>query len=143
MAEYLQRHIQEEMHGDEPGGALLADLDALGVDTDTLRQRPPSLKIATLIGTQYFLTFNYHPVALLGFLQLEKYHPRRAFVEQLIEKTSLPRNGFRRPLANTPNEFANPARLLRLRARPRPRSGPPRHAARASTRRPVPPRRTA
>ncbi len=33
LAGYLERHIPEEMHGDEPGGELLEDLAALGVDT--------------------------------------------------------------------------------------------------------------
>ena len=30
---YLEHHIPEEMHGDEPGGELLEDLAAVGVDT--------------------------------------------------------------------------------------------------------------
>ena len=29
---YLERHIREEMHSDEPGGALLDDLATLDLD---------------------------------------------------------------------------------------------------------------
>jgi hypothetical protein len=101
LAEYLEPHIAEEMHGDEPGGALRDDLEALGVDPASLRKRPPSAKIATLIGGQYFLIFHYHPVAILGFLQLEAHHPRRESVERLIEKTGLPRDGFHQLLLHT------------------------------------------
>ena len=35
------------------------------------------------------------PVAILGYLELEAYHPRPDTVERLIEKTGLPPEGFR------------------------------------------------
>jgi hypothetical protein len=98
LAEYLERHISEEMHSEEPGGATLDDLEALGVDVVALRGQPPSPRIAALVGAQYFWIFHYHPVAILGYLELEAYHPHRATVEQLIEKTGLPREGFRQLL---------------------------------------------
>ena len=41
LADYLKRHIHEEMHSEEPGGATLDDLEALGVDTAALRVQPP------------------------------------------------------------------------------------------------------
>ena len=41
LAEYLERHIPEEMHSDEPGGAMLDDLEALGVDPVALQAQPP------------------------------------------------------------------------------------------------------
>jgi hypothetical protein len=92
---YLERHIPEEMHGDEPGGATLDDLAALGVDAARLRRDPPAPQVAALIGAQYYWIFHRHPVALLGFLELESFHPDGPTVELLIEKTSLPREGFR------------------------------------------------
>jgi hypothetical protein len=94
LMDYLERHIAEEMHGEEAGGALVDDLEALGVDTGGMRERPPSPKIAALMGQQYFLALHYHPVSVLGFLQLEHYHPQAAAVERLIETTGLPREGF-------------------------------------------------
>lgn len=95
LAGYLERHIPEEMHSEEPGRAALDDLEALGVDGDALLARLPSPKIAALIGAQYFWIFHHHPVAILGFLELEAYHPKPATIERLIEKTGLPPDGFR------------------------------------------------
>lgn len=54
-----------------------------------------------LIGSQYFLIFQYHPVAILGFLQLEKHHPQEDAVERLIEKSGLPEDGFRQMILHT------------------------------------------
>src|SRR5690348_5191354 len=50
---YLEKHMVEEMHGDEPGGEMLEDLGALGVDTAALLAHPAPAKIAQLVGTQY------------------------------------------------------------------------------------------
>ena len=91
---YLERHILEETHGEEPGGALLDDLEALGVDADDLRTGFPGPKVAALVGAQYYWILVHHPVAVLGYLQLEHFHPLEPTVEQLIEATRLPREGF-------------------------------------------------
>lgn len=101
LVSYLERHIPEEMHGDEPGAATLDDLAALGVDAARLRRDPPAPQVAALIGAQYYWIFHRHPVALLGFLELEAYHPDKPTVELLIEKTSLPREGFRQLLIHS------------------------------------------
>lgn len=114
LAPYLERHIPEEMHGDEPGGATLADLESLGVDPVALRTLPPPPKIAALVGAQYFWIFHYHPVALLGFLELEAYHPHRPTLEQLIEKTGLPRDGFRQLLLHAKLDVAHARELHRV-----------------------------
>jgi hypothetical protein len=98
---YLERHIPEEMHGDEPGAGTLDDLAALGVDAARLRRDPPAPQVAALIGAQYYWIFHRHPVALLGFLELEAYHPDKPTIELLIEKTSLPREGFRQLLIHS------------------------------------------
>jgi hypothetical protein len=95
---YLERHIPEEMHGDEPGQELLEDLSVLGVDTAGLRTRPLPEKLAALIGTQFFRIRAAHPVAVLGFLWIEEHPPAVAAVERLIETTGLPREGFRQLL---------------------------------------------
>jgi Iron-containing redox enzyme len=114
LAEYLERHIPEEIHGDEPGRATLDDLEALGVDTVVLRTRPLPPKIAALIGTQCFWIWNCHPVAVLGFLELEALHPYVATVEQLIERTGLPRQGFRQLLLHAEVDVAHAEELHRV-----------------------------
>src|SRR5207247_6620068 len=54
LAVYLERHIPEEVHADEPGGATLDDLEALGVDPVALRTSLPPPQVAALIGAQYY-----------------------------------------------------------------------------------------
>jgi hypothetical protein len=98
---YLERHILEETHSEEPGGAVLADLEELGADTAELRAAPPPPKLAALIGAQYYWILHWHPVAVLGFLELERFHARQETVERLIELTGLPRAGFRQLLEHS------------------------------------------
>ena len=57
---YLERHIPEEMHGDAPGEAALADLAALGVDVARLRASLPAPKIAALVGATYYWIVEHH-----------------------------------------------------------------------------------
>lgn len=114
LGDYLERHIPEEMHGDEPGRATLDDLEALGVDTVALRTGPLPPKIAALIGTQYFWIWSCHPVAILGFLELEALHPHVAMVEQLIERTGLPRKGFRQLLLHAEVDIDHAEELHRV-----------------------------
>ena len=111
---YLERHIPEEMHGDEPGGGTLDDLVALGVDPVRLREEPPAPKVAALIGAQYYWIFHQHPVALLGFLELEAYHPHGPTVERLIETTGLPREGFRQLILHSKLDVVHARDLHRL-----------------------------
>lgn len=98
LAKYLERHIPEELHGGAPGRAMLADLEALGVDTVAFREGPLPPKTAEFLGTLFFSIWHRHPVAILGFLALEAFHPDEADVEELIENTDLPRDGFRQLL---------------------------------------------
>jgi hypothetical protein len=91
---YLERHIVEEMHGDEPGDVSLDDLAVLGVDVGALLVDPLPEKEAALIGTLYFRVLYAHPVTILGLLWLEVYPPQARSVERLIERTGLPREGF-------------------------------------------------
>jgi hypothetical protein len=114
LVRYLERHIPEEMHGDEPGAAALEDLVALGVDADELRARLPDAKVAALVGAQYYWILQHHPVAVLGFLQLERFHPRRATVERLIETTGLPREGFDQLLLHADVDVEHAAELDRI-----------------------------
>lgn len=101
LAEYLERHIPEEMHGPEPGRAMLDDLEALGVDTVAFCAKPPPANMAAYIGTLSFRIWHLHPVAILGFLALEALYPHGRSLEQFIERTGLPREGFRQLLLHS------------------------------------------
>lgn len=91
---YLDRHLVEEMHHEDPGGAVLDDLRALGEDADELVAETASAKLDSLVVTERRRIENDHPVAVLGFLELEACHTGRDAVEQLIAATGLPREGF-------------------------------------------------
>jgi hypothetical protein len=111
LVSYLERHIPEEMHGEEPGGDLLDDLGAVGVDTDGLRVRPLPQQVAAVIGTQFFRIRHAHPVSILGFLWLETFQPHLPTVEALIERTGLPRDGFRQLLLHSEVDVRHGAEL--------------------------------
>lgn len=114
LAVYLEKHIPEEMHGEVPGGAALDDLEALGVDRVALEERLPPPKMAALLGAQYFWIFHYHPVAILGFLHLENYHPHGPSLERFIERTGLPRDGFRQLLIHAKLDAVHARELDRV-----------------------------
>ena len=112
LVRYLERHIDEEAHGGSPGEGLLADLDALGVDSEAVSTRLPPAKMAALVGAQYFWIRHAHPVTLLGFLAvIEGFHPRREAVERLIERTGLPRGGFGQLLEHAELDIGHSAEL--------------------------------
>jgi hypothetical protein len=114
LAEYLERHIPEEQHGDGPEHAVLDDLRAIGIDTASLVASPPPMPIAAIIGMQYFWILQRHPVAILGFLELEAFHPHVAYVEQLIRKTGLPREGFHQLLLHAKLDVVHAKELHRV-----------------------------
>jgi hypothetical protein len=93
LAEYLEGHIVEEMHHEDPGGAVLDDLRALGADPERLVAEAASAKIATLVAAEHGRIAE-HPVAVLGFLELEAFHTELPTVELLISRTGLPRAAF-------------------------------------------------
>jgi hypothetical protein len=93
LARYLERHLVEEMHHEQPGGAVLEDLTALGADAERLVAEAASAKISGLVAAERGRIAE-HPVAVLGFLELEAFHTELAAVELLISKTGLPREGF-------------------------------------------------
>src|SRR2546421_593851 len=94
LAAYLERHIPEEMHSDEPGDAVVDDLAALGLDPMQVRALPVTPQIAALVAQQLAWIRDKHPVAIVGFLELEAHQADRGMVERLIEITALPREGF-------------------------------------------------
>jgi hypothetical protein len=94
LAAYLERHIPEEMHDEVPGDAVVDDLAALGLDPHEVRELPTTPQIAAMVVSQLTWMSEDHPVAILGFLELEAHNADRATVERLIAKTGLPREGF-------------------------------------------------
>jgi Iron-containing redox enzyme len=93
VADYCARHIPEERHHDE---GVLRDLEVLGVTRESVALRVPSPTMAALIGAQYYWILNVHPVALLGYLEvLEGEPPVAEFLEQVIQRSGLPRAAFR------------------------------------------------
>jgi hypothetical protein len=114
LAAYLEKHIPEEMHGEVPGGAALDDLEALGVDRVAIQEQLPPPKMAALLGAQYFWIFHYHPVAILGFLHREHYHPHGPSLERFIERTGLPRDGFRQLLIHAKLDAVHARELDRV-----------------------------
>jgi hypothetical protein len=94
LADYLERHLVEEEHHEEPGGAVLDDLEAAGVDVASLIEATASDKIAKLLAVQHGWIRERHPVAILGFLELEAYYTELPIVERLIARTGLPRAAF-------------------------------------------------
>lgn len=114
LVRYLERHIPEELHGGAPGRAALDDLEAIGVDTAALREAPPPARVAAFFGTQFFWIWHRHPVAILGFLALEAFHPYTSAVEALIEKTGLPREGFRQLLLHAKLDVLHAEELQRV-----------------------------
>lgn len=114
LSPYLERHIPEELHGEEPGAETLEDLVAFGADPLELTTALPPPEVAALVGAQYYWIFHHHPVAVLGFLELEAYPPHRPTVERLIEKTGLPREGFRQMLLHADLDVEHAQELHRV-----------------------------
>jgi hypothetical protein len=89
---YFDHHIPEERHPHWP----LEDLEVLGYPRATVLARIPSPTVAALVGAQYYWIEHYHPVALLGYLEVaEGYPPTKELVAELIAKTGYPRSAFR------------------------------------------------
>lgn len=93
LRDYLRQHVEEERDHDV---WLLEDLEALGLPREEALARLPSATAASLVGAQYYWIHHGHPVALVGYMAaLEGNVVSERFIEDLIERTALPRAGFR------------------------------------------------
>jgi Iron-containing redox enzyme len=93
LAGYLDKHIPEELHHDD---WTLDDLEVTGRSRDEILRRIPSPTVAAMVGTQYYLILHVHPVAILGYMAvLEGEPPSLEAIEEVIERTGLPREAFR------------------------------------------------
>jgi pyrroloquinoline quinone (PQQ) biosynthesis protein C len=92
-ADYLRRHIAEELHHDE---WLLRDLVAGGMDAAQLTASPPSANVARLVGAQYCWIRHAHPAALFGYLGvIEGNPPTPEHLEEIRLQTGYPAETFR------------------------------------------------
>jgi Iron-containing redox enzyme len=108
-AQYLTRHIEEELHHDE---WLLEDMAALGIDGRSALHRPPSMAVASLVGAQYCWAFRAHPVALLGYLAvLEGRPPLLEQLQDIQDRTGFPDDGFRCLREHADKDLAHIAEL--------------------------------
>jgi Iron-containing redox enzyme len=114
LASYLERHIPEEMHSDEHGGAVVDDLAALGFDPDEVRALPTTPQVEALVAAQLEWMHSDHPVTILGFLELEAHQADRPTVERLIQKTGLPRDAFGQLLLHSRLEPVHARELHRV-----------------------------
>lgn len=114
LAAYLERHIPEEMHDEVPGGAVVDDLAALGLDPDEVRELPTTPQISDLVVSQLTLMSEEHPVAILGYLELEAHNPDLATVETLIARTGLPRAAFGQLLLHSKLDLVHAKELHRV-----------------------------
>jgi hypothetical protein len=93
VADYLARHIPEELHHDD---RLLDDMVALGASRDAMLRRVPSLTAATLVGPLYYWVIHAHPVAWMGYgAVIEGNPPSDLFLLDVMKRTGLPAEGFR------------------------------------------------
>lgn len=114
LAPYLERHIVEELHGGAPGAGILDDLAALGADSAAVRAEPPPATVAALVAAVDGWIRDVHPVAVLGFLQLEAFPPDAGSIERLIARTGLPREGFRQLLLHAAIDGGHARELAQL-----------------------------
>jgi Iron-containing redox enzyme len=109
---YLPEHILEEVDHD---AWILEDLKLIGVDRSSVLERPPSHRVAALVGAQYYWIYHYHPAALLGYMAvLEGSPPSLTSIEQLIERTSFDRRAFRTILEHAVIDNCHGEDLFRL-----------------------------
>jgi hypothetical protein len=114
LAAYLERHIPEEMHSDEPGGAVVDDLAALGLEPVEVRALTTTPQVDELVAEQLRWIGAEHPVAIMGFLELEAHQADRPTVERLIEQTGIPREAFRQLLLHARLEPVHARELHRV-----------------------------
>jgi len=93
LAGYLDEHVAEEDGHDED---LLADLESLGHDRQTVLGRMPSPAVAALVGSQYYWIRHHHPIAFLGYVAfMEGYPPTPELIETLAERSGHSPDAFR------------------------------------------------
>lgn len=90
---YFVQHAREELHHDD---WLLEDMALLDIDPELARSRYAPPDVAAMIGAQYYWLHYSHPVSLLGcFAVLEGSPPEAEVLDQVAERTGIPKAGLR------------------------------------------------
>jgi len=90
---YYETHIEEERDHDE---WLLDDFEVIGIPRREILSRRPSLAVAELVGSQYYWTYHWHPVSLLGYIAvMEGYPPKKEDIIYLQKRTGFSDKAFR------------------------------------------------
>ena len=93
VARYLTKHVEEERDHDL---WLLEDLELMGVQPEVVLARVPSPTVASFVGSQYYWSLHYHPVALLGYFTfMEGFPPSPGLIAELKARTGYPTDAFR------------------------------------------------
>src|SRR5919201_2585344 len=93
VAEYLAQHAEEERDHD---AWLLDDLELMEVDRGDVLRCVPTPTEACLVGSQYYWTFHYHPLAQLGYIAfMEGHPPSTELVDRLVDESGFPPEAFR------------------------------------------------
>lgn len=108
---YAAHHEEEAGHAEW----LVSDLESIGVPRQRALAGWGSPAIASMVGAQYYWLEHAHPVAPLGyFAVLEGYPPAVSHLEELQERTGLPRSAFRFLRAHAEIDPHHAADLYRL-----------------------------
>lgn len=90
--DYLERHILEESGHDE---WIINDAEVLGIQRRALLERIPKRTALQLVGSQYYWIYQYHPVAMLGYIAvMEGTPPETEFIEDVARRNKLPLEAF-------------------------------------------------
>ena len=92
VAEYMDKHLEEERHHDD---WLLDDLEVLGVPRQDVLTHVPSPAVAALSGSQFYYVQFYRPVAILGYVAiLEGRPPTKILLDAARRRTGYPEEAF-------------------------------------------------
>ena len=93
LACYLRNQIQEELSHD---AWLIQDIIAIHPTFNVAFSSTPPVRIAELVGMQYYWIYHHDKVALLGYIAaLESNPPSLDAIDRVIKASGLPREGFR------------------------------------------------
>lgn len=93
LSKYYAKHVIEEMNHDK---WIIEDLNLIGVNSKIFNSIMPSVKVAELVGSQYYWIYHWHPLCLLGYIAvLEGHPPTKEYIDNLEHATDFPRDAFR------------------------------------------------
>ena len=91
LRDYLAEHAIEETGHDL---WTLDDLEMLGISRESVAARIPPPAVAALVGSQYYWTYHFHPIAYLSYAAVLEGPQSMEFLESVMQRTGLPREAF-------------------------------------------------